>query len=112
MTFFFFACVCVRAFVGKVEKAQASISFALKVHTAAIPEDLNGHLVLVGSHPRLQHYVLAIRRQRPHVPLVMVTKDEVSKNMESSIVSFIFHFLFDSAPISVLRPVAPRWCSW
>lgn len=61
----------------QVEGAHDRISFALKVHRAAIPESLEKHLILVGSHPRLQHYVLALRRQRPDVPVVVVTTDEV-----------------------------------
>lgn len=61
----------------KVELAATNISKALKGHTSHLPEGLEGHLILVGSHPRLQHYVLALRRQQPHVPIVIVTQDEV-----------------------------------
>lgn len=57
---------------------SGSISDALRMHTASLPAGLRGHIVLVGGNTRLQYYILALRRQRPLKPIVVVTEDTVS----------------------------------
>lgn len=54
-----------------------SVANALRIHTSTLPPGLSGHIVLVGGHPGLHHYVLALRRQRPLKPIVVVINNEV-----------------------------------
>eukprot|EP00752_Nemacystus_decipiens_P004954 g4507.t1 len=65
-------------FFSKVLDARSRLDDALRVQTAAVPEGLRDHLVIIGAHPRLQYYVVAMRRQRPDVAIVVVTGDKES----------------------------------
>eukprot|EP00752_Nemacystus_decipiens_P007555 g6749.t1 len=64
-------------FFDKVNGVSSSVADALRMHTASLPEGLRGHIVLVGGSASLQYYVLALRRQRPLKPIVVVTEDSV-----------------------------------
>lgn len=72
------ACVVLRVGGPQVQEARFRLDDALRVQAAAVPEDLEGHLVIIGAHPRLQYYVAAMRRQRPDVAIVVVTEDKAS----------------------------------
>lgn len=63
----------------QVGDVSACISEALRLHTSSLPPGLSGHIVLVGGESRLQHYVVALRRQRPLKPIVVVTDDKVRR---------------------------------
>ncbi|CAN0021824.1 unnamed protein product, partial [Ectocarpus fasciculatus] len=69
-----------KEFFSTVQEARCRLDDALRVQAAAVPEDLEGHLVIIGAHPRLQYYVAAMRRQRPDVAIVVVTEDKASEN--------------------------------
>ena len=60
-----------------MQEARYRLDDAMRVQAAAVPEGLRNHLVIIGAHPRLQYYVVAMRRQRPDVPIVVVTSDKV-----------------------------------
>lgn len=64
------------AFFNKVKGVEESVANVLRVHTSALPPGLSGHIVLVGGHPGLHQYVLALRRQRPFKPVVVVIEKE------------------------------------
>ncbi|CAN0029415.1 unnamed protein product [Ascophyllum nodosum] len=64
------------AFFAKVQAASYSLGNALRVHAAAVPENLTGHFVLIGAHPRLQYFVLGLRRRRPDAAVVVITNEE------------------------------------
>lgn len=64
-------------FYPQVLDARSRLDDALRVQAAAVPEGLKDHLVIIGAHPRLQYYVVAMRRQRPDVAIVVVTADKV-----------------------------------
>lgn len=61
----------------QVGAVSDSIADALRLHTASLPPNLSGHIVLVGGKGRLKHYILSLRRQRPLKPLVVVTEEKV-----------------------------------
>ncbi|CAM9992855.1 unnamed protein product, partial [Scytosiphon promiscuus] len=65
-------------FFEKVAAVSRNITDALRLHTTSMPPDLSGHIVLLGGNSRLQHYIRAFRRQRPLIPIVVVTEDTVS----------------------------------
>lgn len=90
----------------KVELAATNISKALKGHTSHLPDALEGHLILVGSHPRLQHYVLALRRQQPQAPIVIVTQDEVRTRRNATAKARLRVGVFH-----VMVPLS-RWTAW
>ena len=71
-----------RPFVEQVSGASRALEDALQFKAATVPEDLKGHFVVIGAHPRLQHYVVALRRQRPSVVIVVVTDTEVSGSLK------------------------------
>lgn len=64
-------------FGSQVQDARFRLDDAMRVQAAAVPEGLRDHLVVIGAHPRLQYYVVAMRRQRPDVAIVVVTSDKV-----------------------------------
>lgn len=64
-------------FRQQVRDARSRLDDAMRVQAAAVPEGLTDHLVIMGAHPRLQYYVVAMRRQRPDVEIVVVTSDKV-----------------------------------
>ena len=66
-----------RSSAGKVVSISNDISEALRLHTSSVPPGLSGHIVLVGDRARLEHYIFAMRRQRPHKPIVVVTEEKV-----------------------------------
>lgn len=68
-----------RVNMSKVGAVSDSIADALRFHTASTPADLTGHIVIIGGHARLQHYVIALRRQRPNKAIVVVTEDKVCR---------------------------------
>ena len=76
-----YVCVCVpsvaRSPDPQVQAASYSLGNALRVHAAAVPENLTGHFVLIGAHPRLQYFVLGLRRRRPDAAVVVITNEEV-----------------------------------
>ena len=57
--------------------AARTLDDALRNQAAPVPDNLSGHFVIIGAHPRIQHYVVALRRQRPSVVIVVVTDTEV-----------------------------------
>lgn len=61
----------------QVKEVSSHLDDAMRVQAAAVPADLEGHLVIIGAHPRLQYYVTAMRRQRPDAAIVVVTPDKV-----------------------------------
>ncbi|CAM9604592.1 unnamed protein product [Pylaiella littoralis] len=65
-------------FFDKVAVVSRSISDALRMHTASLPPALTDHIVLVGGNACLQYYILALRRQWPLKPIVVVTEDTAS----------------------------------
>ena len=47
-----------------------------QAHASVLPKDLDGHIVIcVSYHPRLEHYIVPLRRLRPHIPVVLVSPD-------------------------------------
>lgn len=73
----------------QVQEARFRLDDALRVQAAAVPEDLKKHLVIIGAHPRLQYYVLAMRRQRPDVAIVVVTNDKVGPFGRGAMVDYL-----------------------
>ncbi|CAM9651991.1 unnamed protein product, partial [Ectocarpus sp. 8 AP-2014] len=69
-----------KEFFSTVQEARCRLDDALRVQAAAVPEDLEDHLVIIGAHPRLQYYVAAMRRQRPDVAIVVVTEDKAREH--------------------------------
>eukprot|EP00903_Cladosiphon_okamuranus_P006121 g6025.t2 len=65
-------------FFDKVGGVSSSVTDALRMHTTSLPVGLKGHIVLVGGNACLQYYILALRRQRPLRPIVVVTEDTES----------------------------------
>ncbi|CAM9491410.1 unnamed protein product [Ectocarpus sp. 12 AP-2014] len=65
-------------FFDKVAAVSGSISDALRLHSTSLPPNLTGHIVLVGGSADLQYYILALRRQRPLKPIVVITEDTES----------------------------------
>lgn len=63
--------------IEKVAAVSSSISDVLRLHATSLPEELAGHIVLVGGNKCLQYYILALRRLRPFKPIVVVTEDSV-----------------------------------
>ena len=69
-----------------------------------MPEHVAGHFVIIGAHPRIQHYVVALRRQRPSVVIVVVVDTEVSYSpafflgMGGSIMGEGIYILYTTAP--------------
>ena len=47
-----------------------------QAHATKLPADLSGHIVVVVQyHPRLEHYLVPLRRLRPATPVVIVSLD-------------------------------------